>query len=276
MSSKSHELDLIAYRDRIGFVGEFEPNLAVLRQIARRHAMSIPFENLDVLLGRGIDLSAPALEKKLVSDHRGGYCFEQNGLMLNVLRQIGFAVQPLSGRVRMELTRDVLPPRTHLFLSVRIDHDDWIFDVGVGGFSLTSPIRRQFAGDQTTLHETRRIVEEDGKFFHQVWTGSNWIDAYEFTGEEMREVDREVSNWWTSTNPKSKFSNNLFCARADEDGERLGILNDRFIRRRGADVLEQFTFTSADHILDVLHQRFGIQFPPGTRFGSSSKPWPTS
>ncbi|MCE9560129.1 MAG: arylamine N-acetyltransferase, partial [Armatimonadetes bacterium] len=245
-----HTLDLGAYRARIGFVGEFEPTLDVLHQLALRHACSIPFENLDILLGRGISLDLAELEKKLIHDRRGGYCFEQNGLMLGILRQIGFQVTPLAGRVRLDRTRDFLPPRTHLFLVVDLDGVEWFFDVGVGGYSLTSPILRNEPQEQTTIHETRRIVIEEGKFFHQARSGDGWIDVYEFTGEEMPEIDREVANWWTSTSPNAKFSQNLNCALALENGERLGLMNDRFIRRRGEEILDQTTLTSADQLLD--------------------------
>lgn len=267
-------LDLDAYCRRINFEGELAPTLEVLQSLAFLHATAIPFENLDVLLHRRIDLTAEALQQKLVFDRRGGYCFEQNGLMLAVLSQIGFSVTPLSGRVRQGLPRDILPPRTHLFLSVNVEGQDWIFDVGVGSMSLTSPIRRVLDVEQLTLHETRRLVFEEGKFFHQCWSGSGWVDIYEFTGEEMSSIDREVSNWWTSTNPNAKFSQNLFCARALPDGERLGILNDRLIRRRGQQVLEETAISRPEMLLEILDKRFGIELPIGTRFGSGPKPWP--
>ncbi|MBS1718554.1 MAG: arylamine N-acetyltransferase [Armatimonadetes bacterium] len=267
--------DLDAYRRRIGFQGPFEPNLATLRQIAERHAQSIPFENLDVLLGRGINLDPEALERKLVHEARGGYCFEQNGLALGILRQIGFRVTPLSGRVRIESPRDFIPARTHLLLIIDLDGEEWLLDVGVGGYSLTSPLRRVLNEEQETLHEKRRLVCEDGMFYHQVWTGSDWLDVYEFTGEVMPEIDREVANWWTSTSPKAKFSQRLVCARALPQSERLSLLNDRLVRRRGPEILEELTVTSADHLLEILESRFGIRYPAGTRFGSGDKPWPT-
>ncbi len=270
-----HLLDLDAYRQRIGFEGAMAPTLDVLRNLAEHHARTIPFENLSVVLGHGVDLSVPVLEQKLVHDQRGGYCFEQNGLMLAVLRQIGFDVTPLAGRVRLEQPRTYLPPRTHLFLSVDIEGEAWIFDVGVGAYSLTSPIRRHAEGEQPTLHETRRILHEEGKCFHQVLRGDEWIDVYEFTGEIMTPIDAEVGNWWTSTSPRSKFSQNLVCARSAENGERMAIANDRFLRRKGGIIVEEVTLVSADHILDVLAERFGIRMPPGTRFGSGPRPWPT-
>jgi len=270
-----HIFDLEAYKARIGFQGALEPNLKTLRILAEKHISTVPFENLSVLLKQPVDVTPAGLEQKIVFQNRGGYCFEQNGLMLGILAQIGFKVTPLSGRVRLESPRDFLPPRTHLFISVAIEGEDWIFDAGVGGFSLTSPIRRILDIEQETLHETQRIVFEKGKYFHQAWTGSAWIDVYEFTGETMAPIDREVANWWTSTNPNAKFSHNLFAARAVENGHRIAILNNRFLRRHKAQVVDQTEITSADHLLDILATQFNLHFPPGTRFGEGPKPWPT-
>ncbi|MEQ1821733.1 MAG: arylamine N-acetyltransferase [Fimbriimonadaceae bacterium] len=271
----AYSFDLEGYAKRIGFVGTFEPTLAVLEQIQLRHVCSIPFENLSVLQKVPIDLQPSALEQKLIHEARGGYCFEQNGLMLRVLRQIGFEVRPISARVRIERPRDFMPPRTHLVLVVRIEGEDWIFDAGIGSLSLTSPIRLKADCEQPTHHETRRITNEHGRFFHQALVGDAWKDAYEFTGEEMFAIDCEVGNWFTSTNPNSKFSQTLTVSRASSNGERLGILNDRFVRRCGGEILEEVHLTSADHLLDVLAENFSLVFPPGTRFGVAPKPWPT-
>ena len=270
-----HHFDLEAYKARIGFQGDLEPTFEVLSALARHHVCSIPFENLDVLLGRPIGVEPVEVEQKLVFNRRGGYCFEQNSLMLGVLSQIGFDVKPLSGRVRIDAPIDFLPPRTHLFLVVTLNEVEWIFDAGVGGMSLTSPIRFQPDIEQETLHETRRIINRHGVWIHQARFAADWADAYEFTGELMPAIDREVANWWTSTCPNAKFSKNLFSALALPNGERIGIANDRFTRRKGSEVLEQFKLGSADHLLSVLAERFGLHFPAGTKFGAGKKPWPT-
>jgi N-hydroxyarylamine O-acetyltransferase len=272
----SHAYDLEAYARRVDYCGPLEPSLAVLQDLAKAHATSVPFENLSVLLGHGIDLRAEALEAKLVGQRRGGYCFEQNGLMLGILRQIGFQVTPLAGRVRLESPRSVTPPRTHLFLLVEIDGDRWFFDVGVGGCSLTAPIQWKLDEPQETPHDRRRIIFEEGKYFHQILMGDAWADVYEFTGEPMAEIDREVANWWTSTNQNSKFHKGLMAAIAMPDGTRKGIMNRRFLHRRGAEVLHESTIETSEQLLEVLGSEFGLEFESGTRFGSGDKPWPTN
>jgi N-hydroxyarylamine O-acetyltransferase len=99
-------IDLGSYFQRIGYRGAAEPTLRVLHDVVNLHVQTIPFENLDVLLGRPIDLSPTALAHKLITSRRGGYCFEQNGLLLEVLGAMGFDAKPLSARVRYQRPRD--------------------------------------------------------------------------------------------------------------------------------------------------------------------------
>lgn len=273
-------MNLDAYFARIGYTGPREPTLAVLGDIVARHTCSIPFENLDVLLGRGISLTDAAVEQKLVSGVRGGYCFEQNSLLMRVLVALGFAVKPLSARVRLNQPREFIPPRTHLFLRVDIDGVPWLADVGIGGFSPVALLRLDLSdAEQPTAYEPRRIVREDAtyhpRYYHQVKLGDAWADVYEFTGEEMPAIDRELANWWTSTSQETHFRHNILVGLARPDGTRFGIMNNTFTHRRGAEVLERIEMTTADELLGVLAERFGLRFPAGTRFGEGERPWPT-
>lgn len=268
-------LDLDAYFARIGYTGSREPSLATLHAIVAHHTMAIPFENLDVLLGRPIALDPVSLQKKLIADRRGGYCFEQNGLLLLVLTALGYGVLPLSARVRWQRARDFTPPRTHLFLQVKQADGFWLADVGIGGLSLTNAIRLIENVTQTTPHDTRRIIRENERWFHQVNVGGEWADVCEFTGEEMPPIDRELANWYTSAHPESHFKNRLIAARALPDGGRVALLNNEFTTRpaKGASVTR--LIASPEELLVVLHEHFGLHFPEGTRFGPPGSPWPS-
>jgi N-hydroxyarylamine O-acetyltransferase len=268
-------IDLAAYFARVGYGGPVAPTLAVLNDVMQAHVQMIPFENLDVLLARGIDLAPEALHRKLVEQRRGGYCFEQNGLLLLVLDAIGFAVTPLSARVRYQRPRDYTPARTHLFLRVEIDGAPWIADVGVGGLSLTSAIRLDLEGEQATRHEPRRIIREDGRFFHQVRFGGQWQDVLEFTGEEMPLIDRELANWFTSTHPQSHFKNRLIAARALPDGGRLTLLNRELTIRSRSGQAQTRVVSAPAELVDVLDEEFSLRFPAGTVFPCEALDWPS-
>ena len=262
-------MDLDAYHARIHYAGRRKPTLDTLRGLVLGHATSIPFENLDVFLGRGVSLADADVERKLIGDRRGGYCFEQNSLLLRALTALGFEATPLSARVRLKAPRDLVPPRTHLFVRVVIDGVPWLADVGVGGLSPTAPVRLDLLdAEQRTPHEPRRIVCEERssspRYFHQAMLGDMWSDVYEFTLEEMPAIDREVGNWWTSTSPQSKFRQNLMVALARPDGTRVSVLNREFTHRRGAEILERIELADTEALLTVLAERLELRLPVDT------------
>jgi arylamine N-acetyltransferase len=271
-------MKLDAYFDRIGFSGACSMGLPLLRDLVFQHATSIPFENVDVLLGKGISLELEAIHRKLVESQRGGYCFEHGALLMSVLQELGFPVRPLSARVRLQVPAGVTPPRSHLFLRVQIDGVPWAVDVGLGSLSATGPFRLDVENtEQEIPHEPRRIVRTEGepfpKYFHQARLGDQWIDVSEFTLEEMPPIDREAANWWTSTYPHARFRQNLLVALPHRDGTRSSLQNKTFIHRHGARIIEQFEIGDRDHLVRILSERFQIAIPKGTRIDASNLNW---
>lgn len=272
----SFALALDAYFTRIGYDGPVRPDVETLNAIIGAHVRSIPFENLDVLLGRPIHLDPERIAKKLVIERRGGYCFEQNSLLMDVLTALGFEVRPLAARVRFQRPREFVAPRTHLFLRVEIDGQSWLADVGVGGLSPTSALRLVADEPQETPHEPRRIVRvgawsgfelraPDARLYHQVYFGNEWHDVCEFTLEEMPLTDRLIANWFTSAHPDSHFRNRLVVARATAEG-RLTLSNRELgVRRRDGTQAKRLA-SSPDELLELLAEQFGLHFPAGTRF----------
>jgi N-hydroxyarylamine O-acetyltransferase len=266
-------VDLNAYLARIAYDGTVEPSLQTLNGIVQAHVQSIPFENLDVLQGRPIELGPDALQRKLVAARRGGYCFEQNGLLLLALEAIGFSVKPLSARVRYGRPNGVVPPRTHLFLRIEIDGTSWLADVGIGGFSMTSAIRLDHLDEQTTPHEPRRISREGSLRLHQVRFGSDWHDLYEFTLEEMPPIDRELANWYTSAHPASDFRNRLVVALALPGGRRKTLLNREFSERRRDGTSDGRLLESPEELRMVLADDFGLRLEPGATLTCPGLDW---
>jgi N-hydroxyarylamine O-acetyltransferase len=275
--------DLARYFERIEHPGAAAPNLANLNALIFAHVSHIPFENLDVLLGRPIVLDPAAIEEKLITRRRGGYCFEQNTFFMYVLQALGYSVTPISARVRLGRTRDETPARTHCFLRVELPDGSWLVDVGVGGLSPCAALRLTLDAAQDTPHEPRRITSEGewrgfdlraprARLFHQAFFDDAWHDVCDFTLEAMAEIDRELGNWFTSTHPSSHFKARLSVARATLDG-RLTLLNRRFTRRQRGSVAEQRELVSPEELLRVLDREFGLAFPSGTRFDCSGLDW---
>lgn len=256
-------IELARYLARIGLAGPCPPTPETLHALTAAHAQAIPFENIDVLLGRAIRLEPAALFDKLVRHRRGGYCFEQNGLLLAVLQQLGFDVRPLGARVRLgQPDRRVPTQRTHMLLEVRVDGVAWITDVGVGAASLTCALRLQPDVEQPTPHETRRLQREAGRWYHQIRRAGAWIDVYEFTEEELPLIDRQVGNWYTSTHPDSVFRRRLTIARAAPDGVRWTLANLHLSQHQNDGSEQRETLGSVPALREVLDRHFGIDLPP--------------
>jgi N-hydroxyarylamine O-acetyltransferase len=271
MTDAEPVFDLDAYFARIGYSGARAPTLGVLAAIAERHALSIPFENLDVLLGRPVRLDAGSIEGKLVRDRRGGYCFEQNTLLGGVLRQVGFTVTPLLARARWMVPAGIVLPRTHMVLSVSIDGDRHLVDGGFGGVNLTKPLKIDFDGEQPTRFEPQRVIRDAFDRVVQAKVSGEWRDLYVFTDEVQQTVDIEVANWFTSTHPGSRFTNNLIVTLASP-GARHVLFNRELTIYRDEGI-ERAAIDDPDQLLELLATTFHLHFAPGTRFGSTGGLW---
>ncbi len=267
------EPNLGAYFERIGDRGPRDATLATLNRIVEAHVRTIPFENVDVLMGVRISVDPAAVEQKLILGGRGGYCFEQNTYLREVLVALGFQVQAMSARVRFQKPTDVVPSRTHIFLRVELDGVSWLVDVGVGSLSLTSAIRLELDAPQKTPHDTRRIVASgawtgleqrapDAVLFHQVRLGHTWETVADFTLEEMHPIDIELGNWYTSMHPGSHFRTRLNAARSNHDG-RLSLQGRAFKSRRRDGTATTTELSSSHEVLDCLREQFGLQLPEG-------------
>ena len=224
--------NLAAYLTRIGYSGRIKPDLASLSGLLAAHMNAIPFENIDVLLGRPIRLDLEALQKKMVTDRRGGYCFEQATLFLAALRALGFEATPRTARVILVLTPDAAP-RGHMYLTIRLPEGEFVADPGLGGMGCRAPIPLDGTpareGDEIwsiRTEERRRVLE--------VESPERRIDAWIAGFDEDNSIDFEVANHWFSTHPASPMVNRMML-RAMIPGGRLTVMNrDATIRANGA------------------------------------------
>jgi N-hydroxyarylamine O-acetyltransferase len=205
-------LDLDAYLERIGLSGR--PNIA---QVHRAHLTSIPFENLDPHQGLPVSLEVEDLERKLVSERRGGYCFEQNLLLKAALEALGAEVDMFLARMRVGGKPGVVRPRSHLVLRVIEDGASWHADVGFAR-GILDPIPFGPGATQEQSGWSFRVVEDGPELVLQKRAGDEWADVYGFLPQPVPFIDVEISNWWTSTHPRSLFVTGLIVGVRGDDG----------------------------------------------------------
>ncbi len=233
----SAELDLDAYLERIGYEGSPRADLETLREIHRRHIAAIPFENLEVMLGRPVLLDIKALQDKMVAKRRGGYCYEQNSLLAAVLEHVGFSFRGLGARVRAGAER--LRAVTHMALAVEIDGEEWLCDVGFGGEGLLEPILFRPGVEARQGEWTFGIGQEqkDVRVLRSLHP-EGWWDIYAIGPEDRFPIDYVLMNHYTSTHPRSPFIARAVVQQAEPTLRRT-LVGSTFVNVRADGSTEQ-------------------------------------
>ncbi len=258
-------IELDAYFERIGYGGERAPTLAALRAIHRLHARAIPFENLNPLLRWPVRLDAASLERKLVREGRGGYCFEHNLLLRHVLDALGYRTTGLAARVMWTAPRDVVRPRSHMLLRVEVEGEPYVADVGFGGLTLTGPLRLVPDAVQATPHEPfrLRLVGDRGAgdcFVMEANVRGDWSPLYRFDLAEQELADYELTSWYLTHHPESHFLHGLIVARTDAD-RRYALRNAELAVHHLGGGTERRTLSGAAQMREVLEDVFELRLP---------------
>ena len=257
MSSEwdTDRLDLDAYLARIGHNGELSPSASTLAALHRAHLAAVPFENLDIVLGRGIAVDFASVQEKLVRRRRGGYCYEHGVLFAAVLERLGYSVDRLLARVGDDERRP--RPRSHMTLRVRANAEQWLADVGFGD-GLLEPL---------PWDDTRAAHRQGGWTYQLVspgassWQlrqrrGQRWTVLYRFTEEPQHASDVLVANHFTSTHASSPFVGQVVVMRKDGDAVRR-LLGRRLITARPDGSSDERVLTDAE-ITEALADDFRV------------------
>lgn len=252
--------DIQAYLGRIGYRGDAAPTIDTLRTLHELHARAIPFENLSPLLRLPVKLDAASLQRKLVTDRRGGYCYEHNLLFKHALDSLGFRVTGLGARVVLNHPEDEITARTHMALTVDLADEVWIADVGFGGMTLTAPLRLVENVPQATPHEPFRITRRGGEFVLQAEVRKEWRSLYRFDLQEHHLPDYELVSWYLCHNPASPFLTRLVAARTDQN-RRYALRNNEFATHALNGETVRRTLSNVAEFRSVLADTFDIALP---------------
>jgi N-hydroxyarylamine O-acetyltransferase len=208
-------LDIEAYLERIHWRGEVSPTFDTLAGLLEAHMTHIPFENLDVVLGRPVSLELSALEQKLVRARRGGYCFEHATLFAAALEDVGFQPVRHSARV-IRIEPRTVSPRLHMFLTVPIGRETFVIDPGLGLLAPRLPIPLV---DSAQASPARHRMVRDGDYWLlRAQLESASVDAWASTLEPDNPSDFKVANHYTATHPDSPFVNRIMMRALVQDG----------------------------------------------------------
>ncbi len=247
---------LAAYFERIKWTGDAPATEKTLARLLRAHMTAIPFENLDVLLGRPVRLDLASLKAKLIDNRRGGYCFEHTTLFAAMLEALGFDVSRHSARVVRFLPRD-RAPRSHMFLTVNLPEGVFVVDPGFGGPAATFPVPLV---DVAVAGEKTHWMARDGDFWVFRCQGEQGAtDAWVSTLEHDLPVDFDVSNHYMSTHPNSPFTKGVMASIFTENG-RVGVMNRDVTIREGDDV-KKSQLDDRAALRRLLNDHLGFDLP---------------
>lgn len=257
-------MDVDAYLARIGFRSAPAQSRELMAALVWRHVQAIPFENIDAFLGRRVSLDPADVERKLVHGGRGGWCFEQNLLMGQVLRALGFEVTDLAGRVVWGRAPDAITARTHRVLLVRADGRDWVVDVGFGGQMLTAVLDLAAEAPQETSHEPFRLRRLGGeeRMVESLIQGE-WKPMYRFDLQPQLPIDFEAANFQLVHDPASHFTQGLIVSLVAPQGRHI-LRGRELVHHRPGGQTTRHELASADAVLAALRDVFGLSLDPST------------
>ncbi|HEY8211904.1 MAG TPA: arylamine N-acetyltransferase [Myxococcaceae bacterium] len=264
------------YLERLAATRPAAPDEGALRALHRAHLLAVPFENLDIHLGRRIRLEPEALFQKIVRERRGGFCYELNGLFGWLLESLGFQVTRLSARVYSSAGA-LGPEFDHLALRVDLDRP-FLCDVGFGeGFLEPLPLQ---PGDHTDGERAYRLSLEEaaggghisaprdrgpsaegGGWLYERRAGSErWERQYRFTLVSRRMEEFLPMCHWHQTSPESPFTRRRLCTLATARG-RITLSEGRLIETLGVE-RKTTPVEKPEAEAAVLRDRFGVRLSP--------------
>jgi N-hydroxyarylamine O-acetyltransferase len=248
-------VNVSSYLSRIGYAGSTDPNAETLRALHLAHMRTVPFENLDISLGREILCDEQRFLHKIIDLHRGGFCYELNGAWAALLRELGFAVTLLSARVSRE-DGSASPEFDHLALRVDLD-EPWLADVGFGD-SFLEPLRLKPDAEQEQSTGRFRIVQVgDVMIVQRVLSEEFWKSLYRFTLTPRDLSDFAPRCHFQQTSPESHFTRQRICTLPTADG-RITLSDLKFIRTTG-ERREERLLRSEDEWRSALADLFGVR-----------------
>jgi N-hydroxyarylamine O-acetyltransferase len=250
--------DLHAYLDRIEWGGSSSPTYATLAGLVAAHTARVPFENLDVLLGRPVRLDLDSLQRKLVRDRRGGYCFEHATLMGAALDALGFAAVRHAARVIMFAPRHLVP-RTHMFLVVALAEGPFVVDPGFGRLAARAPVPLRQGVDVKFGEDTHRIVRDGDHWTLQARVDGEESPCWTTPLDETHAIDFEVANHYTATHPSSPFRNRLMLRMFTRDGRVTVADREVTVTCEGRSQTSELPDRKA--LRALLADRFGVDLP---------------
>lgn len=215
----------------------------MVKEIQQKHLTTFAFNNIAVLLNNPISLKIEDIVKKIVSKNLGGYCFEHNKLIYEVLKSIGFDVRISIARVFKNEKDDT--PRTHRITILRYKEKEYLIDVGFGAMTPTIPL--QISSKNKITNDYKITKDKENNFTLELLKKKSFMKLYKFNLETYTEEDCKMGNFYSEYHPSATFQNNFVVSRKLKD-KTLSYRNNSYHQISN-------TFTNILKIIDPIQMR---------------------
>lgn len=252
---RADNFSLQNYFSRIGFHGEAKADIATIAEIMRCQLHSVPFENLDVQAGKIVSLVPEEIVEKIVDRHRGGYCYEVNGVFSMVLEALGVPFQLVAAR---PMTYPVRKPKTHMAIVLTLDNEQWLCDLGFGGYGIRAPVRLDLLDVEIKQDFDTYVISKinDREYLLKTIVDGEWMNLYGFDLSPQEWIDFVPANYLNSTHPDSIFVQRFLVVLQNKCGRKILIDDTMKTMRNGHSEKE---IVKPEERVAILAEHFGLR-----------------
>lgn len=232
-----------------------QPDLSFLADLTSRHVANFSFSSVGPMLGNDLPLDIESLYQRIVVRRRGGYCFEQNGLLQAILEELGFGVKLYLGRVIYN--QDSHPGLTHRINLVETGGGRYVADVGFGPMGPRYPVSMTGEVSQQGFRSFRIAEGRPGEYHMQTLKDGAFYSLYRFELARYGQSDCEVGHFYSHKHPGATFVNHLVVSRILA-GE-IRSLRNRDFWVITADGEQRQAIEDGAHLGEVLNTGFGVK-----------------
>lgn len=248
------------YLARIHYQGSVQPTLENLHILHRQHLLNIPYENLDILNNVPLSLKQDDLFRKMIENHRGGYCFELQGLFYYLLQTLGYNVRQFAGRFMDQ--PGITQMRRHRILVVSFGEKRYVCDVGVRSESPRQPL--ELATDLVQSDGIGQYRYEKDSFYGWVLMRKlprkEWRHVLGFTEEPQIDDDYIMLSFFCEKHPDSTFNKYMKISTFTKDAN-LNIIGNEYRVFQDGKIVSRQELHNDDEAREVLIDKFGINVP---------------
>jgi N-hydroxyarylamine O-acetyltransferase len=231
------------------------PTLAFLNEITELHVSKFAFCSIGPRLGLDLPIDLNSLFDRIVLQKRGGYCFEQNGLLFEILDELGFSVKLYLARV--VYNQDIHPGLTHRISIVECEGEKYVVDVGFGPLGPKGPVNFKHEDGVDENRFFRLSNPKENEFHMQIMKEGDFFSLYKFELAQYGQADCEIGHFFSHKHPKAIFVNNLVASRIMKDEIRSLRNQEYWVLRPTGDVRERIENPKQLH--NILKEQFDIQ-----------------